>query len=84
MGQYIGYIPNDDLEYIQLSYNYTVYLPSYGRIMFVVCSPVRRLEYEKKRKEFQQEINTVFLCINSSNSNREWISYPKPPRCEIP
>jgi hypothetical protein len=54
MGQYIRYIPNDDSENIRLSYSCTFVLSSYGRITFMVSSPARRFECEKKRKEFQQ------------------------------
>jgi hypothetical protein len=48
MGQYIRYIPSDDLENIRLSYSCTFLLSSYGRITFVVSSPARRFECEKE------------------------------------
>lgn len=59
MGQYIRYIPNDDLENIRLIYNFIFVLFSYGRMTFVVSSPVRRFECEKKGNEFQQEKHCI-------------------------
>jgi hypothetical protein len=78
MGEYIRYIPNDDLEN-RLSYKCTFVLSSNGRITFVVGSPVRRFKCEKEGISAGggERENTVFLCIITSNSNTEWISYPK-------
>jgi len=42
-----------------LSYNCIFVLLSYGRMTFVVSSPVRRFECEKKRYEFHQEKHRI-------------------------